>query len=555
MGILWNIKSDCFQFRVNLNRTPGTKRGILSVTSSIFDPLGWVAPFSLRAKLVLQQIFREGSDWDEKVSSLALNRWEVWYKAAEALHHLEIQRCFQIGERSENSEVQLHHFADASEKAYGACSYLRVVKNSGQILVNLVMAKSKVAPSANITIPRMELMAAVLATRLSEMLSRELRYTGVRHFFYTDSEIVLGYLRNEAKRFKIFVANRVQQIHDASEVDQWRHVSGCDNLADLASRGMGAADLVDSKLWFHGPQFLKQRDFGIKNTKPVSIDPEDIELRRITCNTIKSSNQYLDTFNFSLFSSWKSLTRGVARAKKLAVWFKSRLSIKSRLRSHSKDTTQSTLSVSDFQFAEQLIIKAIQHSFYAQEISQIRADEAIVKGSNLYKLNCMLDSSGVLRVGGRLKYTNLHSAYKHPVILPKGAHVSLLLIRDCHQSVHHQGRGMTINEVRARGYWVISLNGLVKEMIRNCVTCRALRGSTVTQKMADLPPDRADCMPPFHVLWDGPVWPLFSQRTAIQGQEVRSYIHVPHHQSHPHRDGIFAHIRLFYTGIKESHRD
>ena len=497
LGVLWDIRTDTFRFKVNANRAPVTKREILSVTSGIFDPLGWISPFTLKARKILQQICRDKLDWDEKVPQSMLNNWIAWYQGTATLHQLAITRCWQNENYDDLKQIQLHHFADASENGYGACSYLRTVNSANQVSVHLVMAKARVTPIASMTIPRLELMAAVVAARLSVILDRELHVEReIHHHFWTDSRVVLGYLRNDARRFKIFVANRIQEIHDVSSPSQWRHVSGRDNPADLASRGMKSEDLVKSSLWFYGPSFLQQEILSLKETECDNINDDDQELRKVISHAV-TVNTELDTFNFSLFSTWRSLTRGVARARLLAKQFKLGLSIKGRLRSSTKQLTMEPLRVSDFQTAEQLIVKAIQQSYFSEEIATLNSKETLQGKSDLYRLDCFVDKNGLLRVGGRLRFTSLYSAYKHPVVLPKGAHVSELLIQDCHQYIKHQGRGMTINEVRARGYWVIGLNGLVKNLIRKCVTCQALRGAVQGQKMADLPADRAECAPPF----------------------------------------------------------
>ena len=299
LGILWNIKTDSFQFVVKRDRTPKSRREILSVTSGIFDPLGWVSPFTVRARSILQQICKNKLDWDDKVPTPKLDEWESWYEETELLSHLSIPRCLQPGRHEGNREMQLHHFSDASETAYGACSYLRSVDSEGEVSVQLIMAKSRVAPLASITIPRLELMAAVVATRLAIILEKELKYDNIQHFYWTDSTIVLGYLQNESKRFKIFVANRIQQIHDVSSPSQWRHISGLNNPADLASRGIRAKGLIDSKLWFHGPSFLSQRILTISDTETLKIDSGDQELRKVICGAVSSEGN-LDVFNFSL---------------------------------------------------------------------------------------------------------------------------------------------------------------------------------------------------------------------------------------------------------------
>ena len=262
----------------------------------------------------------------------------------------------------------------------------------------------------------------------------------------------------------------------------------------MASRGLRAADIVESSLWYHGPPFLQQRHIKLDNTEFDIINTDDVELRRVITHAT-TSNSELDVFNFSFFSSWRSLVKGIARAKLLAKLFKRSLSIKGHLRS-STEAVLNPMTVSDHQEAEQLVIRAVQRAYFAEEIRLLSAGETLNSGE-LKRLNCFVDGTGILRVGGRLRFTNLYSALKHPAVLPGGAQVSTLLISDCHRDVKHQGRGMTINEVRARGYWIIGLNNIVKKLIRTCVTCQALRGNALGQKMADLPTDRAECSPPF----------------------------------------------------------
>ena len=163
LGILWDIKSDSFCFKIKADKNPKTKREILSVTSGIFDPLGWIAPFTLKARLVLQRLCRDGMDWDDEVDPAILNIWREWYKETNLLETLSIARCWQEEDYERLRAVEFHHFSDASEHGYGACSYLRTVNSHGVVSVHLVMAKARVAPSATMTIPRLELMAAVVA--------------------------------------------------------------------------------------------------------------------------------------------------------------------------------------------------------------------------------------------------------------------------------------------------------------------------------------------------------------------------------------------------------
>lgn len=143
-------------------------------------------------------------------------------------------------------------FSDASTMGYGQCSYIRLVDDQDNIHCSLVMAKSRVTPLKSITIPRLELTAAVVSVRMKLLLRNELEYT-MTEWFWTDSNVVLGYIANNTRRFHVFVANRVQQIRDVSEPYQWNYVSSSDNPADIASRGASADELVNNCRWFYGP--------------------------------------------------------------------------------------------------------------------------------------------------------------------------------------------------------------------------------------------------------------------------------------------------------------
>ena len=499
LGMLWNMKTDVFQFRIRLEDCPTTRRKILSRASSVFDPLGWISPFTLRAKVVLQRLCKEGLDWDEDASPEVLKSWTDWCGETTLLHRLNITRGFHHKDYESDVSIQLHHFSDASSYAYGACSYIRIVDNKGRITVNLVMSKARVAPIASMTIPRLELMAAVVAARLSTLLDRELKIEGVNHYFWTDSRIVLGYLANDSKRFKVYVANRVQEVHNASSPTQWRYVASQENPADLASRGMSAEDLTKSQLWFHGPSFLHKKDMELMENIPISVvlDDQDQEVRKVIANAcMVMSTEVLSMQIFNSFSSWKALRRGVARAKLLAKYWRSLLTKGVKTRS-SNEIDFWNLSVSDLQESEDIIIKSVQNSYFSEEINMLLSKNDLPKGNSLQKLSCFVDETGVLRVGGRLRFANHYPNYKHPVLLPGAAHVSTLIIRQCHQETKHQGRGMTTNEIRARGFWILGLSSRVKKLIHSCVICRFLRGTTQTQQMSDLPPDRAECAPPF----------------------------------------------------------
>ena len=250
LGVEWCLESDTFEFRVTLSNKPATRRGILSSISSIYDPLGLVSPFLLTGRSILQELCKDGANWDDPVSEEMKGRWEKWKSDLLNLSHLKIPRCYKPDDLGPVANAQLHHFSDASQKGYGQCSYLRLTDKNNQVTSALVMAKSRVVPTKAITIPRLELTAALTSVRVSEFLNKELTYESVQNFYWTDSRVVLGYVVNESKRFHVFVANRIQEIREKTEVQEWHYVPSKSNPADLSSRGMTSEELVESQLWW-----------------------------------------------------------------------------------------------------------------------------------------------------------------------------------------------------------------------------------------------------------------------------------------------------------------
>lgn len=221
LGIHWCIQSDTFQFCIMLKDRPCTRRGILSTVSSIFDPLGFVTPVLLEGKSILQDLCRDGVDWDDPIPDVIKAKWERWQTELPLLQHFSIPRCFKPEDFGPIVK-ELHHFSDASTKGHGQCSYLRLRDDSGKIHCSFVAGKSRVTPLKPVTIPRLELQAAVTSVKVGLQVRRELRLTDVHEFFWSDSKVVLGYIANESRRFHVFVANRVQLIQDSTTVEVCR---------------------------------------------------------------------------------------------------------------------------------------------------------------------------------------------------------------------------------------------------------------------------------------------------------------------------------------------
>ena len=212
LGIEWSVETDRFQFKVNITEKPPTRRGILSLASSIYDPLGMVAPFVLPAKILLQDLCRLGLHWDDTIPDDLLVVWNQWIASVPELSKFSIDTCLKPHDFGQIVSVQIHHFSDASESAYGAVAYLRLVNAEGRIHCAYLLAKSRLAPLKTVTIPRLELAAATIAVRVNKMLVAELDLPVDEVKYWTDSLTVLRYLTQESKRFHTYVANRVAYI-------------------------------------------------------------------------------------------------------------------------------------------------------------------------------------------------------------------------------------------------------------------------------------------------------------------------------------------------------
>ena len=326
------------------------------------------------------------------------------------LSTLQIKRCFQDGP-SAASDKELHVFTDASEFAYGAAAYIKITNETG-VHVSLVMGKSRVAPLKSISIPRLELTAVTVGAKLSRFILNELDVEDITVRYWTDSMTVLKYLRNVSTRFKIFVAHRVQQIHDISDVNAWNYVPSGYNPADLASRGINPGNDEKLKFWLEGPQFLRENSEYMRLFEEPNDGHADLEVRNASAAEVCADVGTL----VAHYSSVKNLQKAVVWLSKFYKYLQGR------------DVAPET-SVSDIETAMTGLIKYVQRIAFEKELSAIENRRAIAASSQLKSLNPIL-VDGVLRVGGRLQ--NAESVEKNPIILPNH-HLTRLLIQDVHE--------------------------------------------------------------------------------------------------------------------------
>ena len=319
LGVCWDLEDDSFTFKVTIPEKPFTRRGVLSVINSIYDPMGLAVPVTLKGKLLLQSLVIMGKErngeslgWDDPLPDDLARQWQRWKHSLSDLRNIKVPRCCQPKNLEQVMRAELHAFADASKDAIGAAIYLRLLGEDNMASTTLLYGQSKVAPAKTTSIPRLELCGAVLATQAVRKILKEMDMTIDEVVFYTDSKVVLGYIQNSSRRFYVYVANRVQIIRNVSEPSQWRYVETEDNPADLATRGSDA-DKLTSTMWLNGPQFLN--DPGVLQpsaAENVTLDNEDPEVRQEVTINRTSIEVPMSLQRLARFSNWSSLRRAVA---------------------------------------------------------------------------------------------------------------------------------------------------------------------------------------------------------------------------------------------------
>ena len=283
LGVKWSIKSDLITFHVPEIERPYTRRGLLSVVNSIFDPLGFLAPVTIQGRQLLRELSTQTSDWDSILPENMKEKWMEWQSSLQCLRDIHVPRTYSVSPQSKAQCRELCVFSDASVKAISAVAYLKVTGHKGETEVGFVLGKARLAPQPDLTIPRLELCAAVMAVELAEVISEEIDLTLDSISFYTDSKVALGYIHNQTRRFYVYVNNRVQRIRQFTTPEQWHYVPTTLNPADHGSRSVSASNLRNTT-WITGPPFL--HDPSQQASKVQSrfdlVDPErDIEIRPV----------------------------------------------------------------------------------------------------------------------------------------------------------------------------------------------------------------------------------------------------------------------------------
>ncbi|XP_051784521.1 uncharacterized protein LOC114652826 [Erpetoichthys calabaricus] len=443
LGVQWCTQTDSFKFQVNLQNKPATRRGILSVVSSIYDLLGFLAPAILPAKFILRELCKEKYAWDQEVEIKYVRQWKKWMDDLQLLADYNVDRCIKPPEFGQTMTAQIHHFGDASENGYGTVSYLLLTNKENKRHCSFLMGKSRVAPLKPVTIPRLELTAAVVAVKMDKMFKQELKIPLKESIFWTDSTTVLRYIANENARYKTFVANRIAVIREHTQPSQWRYVASAQNPADQASRGLTIENFVKNKTWIQGPNFLiKPEHEWPKRPDEMDLSTcDDPEIKRCVANCVIVEEKIEPVKRLvEHYSKWFNLKKAVAwflrlkemlmrlKEERKAIQYtvsksghspeKQKTLIEKHMKEYKSSMRLNPLSVDDLSKAEDELIRFSQLKAYPEELKALYKNQLIKKSSKIIKLDPVLQE-GILRVGVCMYSAKCPKRQVHPDVTAK----------------------------------------------------------------------------------------------------------------------------------------
>ncbi|XP_072948180.1 uncharacterized protein [Epargyreus clarus] len=536
LGLKWDPADDILLFPCNFeNSSNATKRTILSNSAKLFDPLGLLSVCTIIPKIILQKLWLSKLDWDDVVPHDVERAWLKFINGLNELSTLRIPRCVL----SKNPETtELHVFCDASQDAYAACVYLRSIDSSGKIAINLLCAKTKVAPVKPQTIPRLELCGALLGARLTSKVLQALRLKVSQVYYWTDSSVVLGWLSYRARDLKQFVSNRVAEIQQLTSSGVWRHIPGLENPADLASRGLDPNLINKVALWWQGPRFLLQDESNWPNKLNISSDiPERKNYSHspnsknkgnttsITCTTItndtntRTKPNILTTtlnepiqdhkiINFERFSRFTTLQRSMAYVLRFIFNLK-----------HTNTKIKGFLTTDELQSSLNYLIKQHQSLCFETELKLLLKSKCLPSRSRLLSLRPFVDDSGILRVGGRIQNSSENYDKIHPVLLDSNDAFTKLLFAHVHGKLLHGGPQVMLNNLR-QNYWPINGRKLARSTVNKCKICRILKAKTVSPIMGNLPSSRVTVHLPFQISGVDFAGPFFIRDRTGRGCKI-----------------------------------
>ncbi|XP_055543524.1 uncharacterized protein LOC129729067 [Wyeomyia smithii] len=317
LGMLWTPHTDELSFSTQmstevqtllLRKNRPTKRQTLRCVMTLFDPLGLLSPFVVHGKILIQNLWRTGAEWDKEVDDNSFDLWQKWIKMIGFIGTVRIPRCYFTRATAETyNAAQMHVFVDASEKVYACAVYIRTMNNSAKGQCALLAGKARVAPVKPMSVLGLELKGCVIGARLAKHVQEHHRIPIDRRFYWTDSTTALSWIRGDPRNYRPYVAHRIGEILEVSSVAEWRWVPSKLNPADEATKWGKGPYFSDESKWFAGPTFLQL---------PEEEWPHQVEATVATTEEVRMTVLLHTTKKFTVFcepfSHWESLL-GVIR--------------------------------------------------------------------------------------------------------------------------------------------------------------------------------------------------------------------------------------------------
>lgn len=512
LGLFWDPSNDIFKISFS-NNYPQllTKRNILSFIARIYDPLGIIGPIITPFKIFMQNLWCTKINWDTEIPIELQNKWNQLISYIDNVKHIYVPRWLKM--HVEITSMQLHGFSDASNLCYGAVVYLRCQYANQTVSVRLISSKSRVSPLKKVTLPRLELLGAVILSRLTKKLLSIIPFKINEIYLWSDSTIVLSWINSDPSRWNTFVSNRIAEIQNNVPTCQWCYINTKENPADCLSRGLDASKLINFSLWFEGPTFLKKLNFIpelFTQQHLTQSNTSNFELKNII--SMVNTSQNFDDSILRRSSNYNRLIRTIAYCFRFIQKCKK-----------SPNTERNEITVTEYNNALTKIIYLVQHVAFFREISLIQNNQSC-KNTKLESLNPFLDNNNLLRVGGRLKLANIDFSQKHPIILPAGHHFTRLLIEYEHKRLCHTGPQNLLSNLRLQ-YWPMGGRREVKKILRTCLRCFRFRASGSKQIMADLPPSRVTMSRPYQNVGVDMAGPFLTKQSRIRKSlQTKSYV-------------------------------
>ncbi|XP_049542604.1 uncharacterized protein LOC125955513 [Anopheles darlingi] len=479
LGLWWDTDKDVFHFRLSPrhdkellrgSKAP-TKRELLRFLMTIYDPLGLIGNYLMGLKMILQDAWRSGRQWDDALDEELNDKWRSWVATLPALQEVSVPRCYRKITPA-SASAQLHIFCDAGEGGMVAVAYFRF--STGHIIeCALIGSKSKVTPLKPTSIPRLELQAAIIGTRYARHILGSQRINVSRRIFWTDSRNVICWLTSDHRRYTPFVAFRVGEILETTDAGEWRWLPTKLNVADEGTKWRDSVNLLPSSRWFRGPEFLWEKEEEWPATLTDLKEPQEEVRKTIAHHSVKKEEPPIE---FTRFSKWKRLLRATA--------YVSRFINNALSNRRGTERTIGTLTCDELSAAANLIYKQAQREAFPTQQPYTRRD------SPLFQLAPETDDHGVLRMRGRLaRCPMVDASLQRPIIMPRRHYVTDLLIQDYHERYFHVNHRTVVSEIR-RKYYIPKLLVEYNRIRRLCQLCKIRNAKPRTPQMGDIPNQR-----------------------------------------------------------------